>query len=183
MSSKYKFHNPEGIYFLTYTVVEWIDVFTRSVYKNIVVESLKYAQDNKGLNLHAWVIMSNHVHLIASAHEGYNLSDIMRDHKKYTTKQIISEIKGNPDESRKNWMLWLFVSHGERNPNNKEYQFWQQDNHPVELDTNEMMNQRLDYLHNNPIKAGIVDVAESYIYSSAIDYADGKGLLKVDLLM
>ena len=127
--------------------------------------------------------MSNHIHLIASAKEGYKLSDILRDHKKHTSKNIIKEIKENPDESRKNWMLWLFASHGERNPNNKEYQFWQQDNHPVELDTSEMMDQRLEYLHSNPVKAGIVNAAEDYIYSSAIDYVDGKGLLEVNLLL
>ncbi len=182
MASKYKFHNPEGIYFITYSVVEWIDVFTRPVFKDMIVESLKYAQQSKGLIVHAWVIMSNHVHLIASAKENYSLSDIMRDHKKYTTKQIIKEIQENPEESRKNWMLWLFASHGNKNPNNKEYQFWQQDNHPIELDTTEMMDQRLEYLHNNPIKAGLVFEAEEYPYSSAIDYADGKGMLEITLL-
>jgi REP element-mobilizing transposase RayT len=182
MASKYKFHNPEGIYFITYSVVEWIDVFTRPVFKDMIVESLKYAQQSKGLIVHAWVIMSNHVHLIASAKENYSLSDIMRDHKKYTTKQIIKEIQDNPEESRKNWMLWLFASHGNKNPNNKEYQFWQQDNHPIELDTTEMMDQRLEYLHNNPIKAGLVFEAEEYPYSSAIDYADGKGMLEIALL-
>ena len=168
---------------MTYAVVDWVNVFTRPVYKDIVVDSLKYAQENKGLNLHAWVIMSNHVHLIVSARDGYKLSDIFRDHKKHTSKLIIQEIQENPGESRKRWMLWLFASHGKRNPNNKEYQFWQQDNHPVELDTNEMIDQRLDYLHNNPVKAGIVNEAENYIYSSAIDYADGKGLLRVDIIM
>lgn len=183
MPSKYKFLNPDGLYFITYTVVEWVDVFTRSVYKDIVVESLKYAQESKGLILHAWVIMSNHIHLIASAGDGFNLSEIMRDHKKYTSKRVIKEIQDNPDESRKNWMMWLFASHGKKNPNNKEFQFWQQENHPVELDTNEMIDQRLDYLHNNPVKAGIVKEPEHYKYSSAIDYTDGKGLLRVDLIL
>jgi len=182
MASKYKFHNPEGIYFITYSVVEWIDVFTRPVYKDIIVESLKYAQQSKGLIIHAWVIMSNHIHLIASTKENHSLSDILRDHKKYTAKQIIKKIQENPEESRKNWMLWLFASHGNRNPNNKEYQFWQQDNHPIELDTTEMMDQRLEYLHNNPVKAGLVYEAEEYPYSSAIDYAEGKGMLEIALL-
>ena len=177
----YKFHNPEGLYFITYSVVEWIDVFTRPVYKDIIVESLIYAQQNKGLILHAWVIMSNHVHLIASAKSGYSLSDILRDHKKHTAKQIIKEISENPAESRKNWMLWLFTSHGKRNPNNKEYQFWQQDNHSIELE-NEMIDQRLEYLHQNPVKAGFTCQAEDYPYSSAIDYADGKGMLDIEFL-
>ncbi len=67
MPSKYKFNDPEGLYFVTYSVIEWIDVFSRLVYKDIIVESLKYAQKNKGLIIHAWVIMTNHIHLIASA--------------------------------------------------------------------------------------------------------------------
>jgi len=79
-------------------------------------------------------------------------------------------------------MLWLFKSHGTKNPNNKDYQFWQQDNHPVELDTNEMIDQRLNYLHDNPVKVGIVEKPEHYIYSSAIDYTGGKGLLEIDFL-
>jgi len=182
MPSKYKFHNPEGLYFVTMTVVDWVDVFTRSAYKDIVVKSLIYAIENKGLVIHAWVIMSNHVHLIVSAQPNYSLPDIFRDLKKYTAKSIISEIKSNLKESRKKWMLRIFESHGNRNPNNKNYQFWQQDNHPIELDTNKMIDQRLDYLHENPVKAQIVERAEYYIYSSAVDYSGGKGLIKIDFL-
>ena len=182
MASKYKFHNPEGAYFVTMTVVDWVDVFTRSVYKDVIVNSLIYSIKNKGLVLHAWVIMSNHVHLIVSARQKYNLPDIFRDLKKFTSKKIINEIENNFDESRRKWMIQIFKNHGSKNPNNKDFQFWQQDNHPVELDTNEMMDQRLDYLHNNPIKAQIVDEAEHYIYSSGIDYVGGKGLIEVEII-
>ncbi|MEQ8580637.1 MAG: transposase [Marinoscillum sp.] len=99
--------------------------------------------------LYAWCVMSNHVHLIVAAQEGGNLSEILRDFKKFTSKKILKEIEENLQESRKNWMLWLFRSAGEKNSNNVKYQFWQQDNRPVELSTNEMKDQRLDYLHNN----------------------------------
>ena len=182
MSSKYKFDDPDGVYFVTMTVVEWIDVFSRPVYKHIIIDSLIFAQKGKGLILHAWVMMSNHLHLIVSASEGCCLSDIIRDFKKFTAKKIISVIQENPDESRKGWMLWIFKSHGKRNPNNTFYQFWIQDNHPVELDTNKKLSQRLDYLHENPVRAEIVDETWHYIYSSAIDYAGGSGMIKVDLL-
>ena len=76
-------------------------------------------------------------------------------------------------------MLRLFEEHGRANSNNTKYQFWQQDNHPIELTTNEMMDQRLDYIHNNPVEAGIVEQPYEYIYSSAKDYSGLVGLLPV----
>ena len=182
MPSKYKFHDPGGTYFITMTIVEWVDVFTRSIYKDILVDSLIYSIDKKGLILHAWVIMSNHAHLIISAKQDFKLSDILRDLKKFTSKKIIKEIENNKIESRKKWMIPIFKKHGSKNPNNQIFQFWQQDNHPVELSTNEMIDQRLNYLHNNPVKAQIVDNAEHYTYSSAIDYTGRNGLIQIEFL-
>jgi putative transposase len=181
MSSKYYISNPEGIYFITFATVEWVDVLTRPHYKNIVVESLQYCQQHKGLQLFAWCLMSNHVHLIAAAREGFNLSDILRDMKKFSSKKLVEALQ-HPEESRRNWMLWLFRRAGERNANNLQYQLWQQDNHPVELSSNEMIDQRLQYLHQNPVTAGLVFEPEHYVYSSAIDYCGGKGLLKIELI-
>lgn len=152
MSSKYKFHNPEGIYFVTYSVVKWIDVFTRNLYWEILLESFRYCQKEKGLKIHACVIMTNHVHMIVSAMEGYLHENIMRDLKKYTSSQIIKAIKENNTESRNEWILMAFKEEGERNSNNMIYQFWQQDNHPIELFNNKMMDQKLDYIHNNLIE-------------------------------
>lgn len=146
------------------------------------MDCFKYCQENKGFVIYAYVIMNNHVHLIASAADGYNLSDILRDLKKFSSKKIIKAIEDNTQESRKSWMLWLFRSNGENNYNNKIYQFWQQDNHPVCLDNNEMIDQRLHYLHNNPVNEGIVEEPEHYVYSSARDYAGIKGLLDIVLL-
>jgi len=182
MSSKYRIHDSQEVYFITFAVVEWVDALSRPYYKNLLIESLKYCQENKGFIIYAYVIMNNHVHLIASAAEGYNLSDILRDMKKYSSKKLLAAIEENAQESRKRWMLWLFRSNGERNSNNKKYQFWQQDNHPVYLDTGEMIDQRLNYLHNNPIAEGIVEEPEHYVYSSARDYAGIKGLLNIVLL-
>ena len=76
----------------------------------------------------------------------------MRDLKKYTSSQIIKAIKENNTESRNEWLLMAFKEEGERNSNNMIYQFWQQDNHPIELFNNKMMDQKLDYIHNNPIE-------------------------------
>src|SRR5665647_830946 len=108
MSRKYKFHNPDGVYFVTFAVQGWVDVFTRNEYKNILVENLAYCQKNKGLELFAWCIMTNHVHLIARAEEGYTLPDILRDYKKFTSKAILKAVSENFSESRKEWLLKQF---------------------------------------------------------------------------
>ncbi|WKN32910.1 transposase [Porifericola rhodea] len=156
MPSRYIISDHQALYFVTFTTVEWIDALPRLAYKNVVVESLRYCTQEKGLIICAYVVMSNHIHLIISAQEGFNLSDILRDLKKFTSKRLIEAIIQNPQESRNRWMLWIFRSAGQRNSNNKYYQFWQQDNHPVELSNNQMMDQRLDYIHQNTVAAGLV---------------------------
>ena len=88
MGFAYKFENPDGIYFVTSAVVEWVDVFTRFQYCDIFVESLKYCIEKKGLVLHAWVIMPSHIHLVISRNGSDSLSDIMRDLKKFTSSNI-----------------------------------------------------------------------------------------------
>lgn len=80
----FKIQNQEGLHFITITVVGWVDVFTRTQYKDIIIESLKYCVSSKGLKLYAYVIMTNHLHLIVSTSEGNELSDILRDFKKFT---------------------------------------------------------------------------------------------------
>lgn len=182
MSSKYKIGDSQIPHFVTFTVVGWIDIFTREVYKIILLDSLKYCIINKGLYVHAWVIMSNHIHLIISSHST-PLEHLVRDIKKYTSSIIISSIIQNQTESRKDWMLNIFQFAGQNNNNNKYYQFWKQNYHPVELSNSYLLNQRLDYLHNNPVKSGIVFESWHYKYSSAIDYCTNhKGLLNIILL-
>lgn len=179
----YKIRNKEGTYFITFAVVEWVDVFTRKEYRDIVLESLRYCQKNKGLIVYAWCIMSNHVHLIISGREG-NLSEILRDFKKFTSKAIITAIESNIQESRRTWMLALFKSKGSRNSRNEGYQFWRQDNHPIELYSEAFTEQKLNYVHMNPVEAGIVEKEEEYLYSSCRDYYEGKniGFLSIEWL-
>ena len=95
----------------------------------------------------------------------------MRDIKKYTSTKIIQAIAANERESRRELLLWLFERAGTKNSNNTKYQFWQQHNHPIELDTNKKLDQRLNYIHQNPVEAGIVLSPEDYLYSSAMNYA------------
>nr|WP_260172174.1 hypothetical protein [Mucilaginibacter phyllosphaerae] len=107
----------------------------------------------------------------------------MRDLKRHTAKAILKEMEENIQESRRDWMLWMFKRAGQRNINNEVYQFWQQNNHPVQLSTNQMMKQRLNYLHHNPVESGSVEYPPEYLYSSAKDYySEQKGLVPVILL-
>ncbi len=110
MSEQYKFNDPEGLYFTTSTVVDWIDIFTRKKFRIIILDSLKYCQLNKGLEIYAWCLMSNHLHMIISAKDGILLASIMRDFKKFTSKNIISLIKSDGIESRRNWILDRFAT-------------------------------------------------------------------------
>ena len=174
MGKKYAIRDKEAMYFISIATIGWVDVFRRKEYRDIVIQNLKYCQENKGLIIYSWCIMSNHLHLVAQARDS-NLSDILRDFKKFTSKNIITAIENNKQESRKNWMLWIFKKAGEKNSRNKEYQFWQQDNHPIQLETVEFTLDKLNYMHNNPVKAGIVEKAEEYLLSSARDYYHGKG--------
>ncbi|HEY9115197.1 MAG TPA: transposase [Bacteroidales bacterium] len=178
----YKIRNQQGLYFITFAVVEWVDVFTRQQYRDIVLDSLNFCIKQKGLRLFAWVIMSNHVHFIASANEENKLSDILRDFKKFTAVKILEAIRNNPQESRKEWMLAIFRLKGKENARNTTNQFWRQENHPKELTDNMMIEQKLDYLHNNPVAAGLVENAEDYLYSSARNYSGMKGLIKIEEL-
>lgn len=172
-----------AVHFITFAVIQWIDVFTRKEYADIGVESIKFCQKSKGLKVHAWCIMSNHVHLIVSTKEPNRLSDVLRDLKKFTSNRIIKALSENPKESRKNWMLWIFKKAGEENPRNTDHQFWQQDNHPVACESAEILDSKMNYLHENPVRAGVVRKGEDYVYSSAMDYyLDEKGLIEIDYL-
>jgi REP element-mobilizing transposase RayT len=182
MPSKYIISDHQDAHFLSFAVVQWVDALSRQSYKDIIVDSLRYCQEHKGMILYAYVVMSNHVHFICAAKEGYNLSDIIRDMKKHTSKKLLGAIQNNPHESRKSWMMWIFKSAGEHNPNNKDFQFWQQDNRPIQLSTVEMARQRLDYIHQNPVKEGLVKEAQDYIYSSAANYCSEPGLIPVEFL-
>jgi len=182
MSRKYKFHDPDGTYFITFAIVGWVDVFTRDEYRNIVIDSFNYCTVKKGLVIHAWVIMTNHIHMIISRKGPIQLASIMRDMKKFTSVEIIEAIEKSAVESRKEWMLKVFASAGKANPNNIKFQFWQQDNHPIELNSNREIEQKLDYIHENPVKHGFTNSAECYDWSSAVDYAGGKGIVAIEMI-
>ena len=178
MSRNYKFHNPEGLYFVSFAVVYWLDVFTRNEYKDILIESLDYCQQQKGMEIIAWCIMTNHMHLIFRSTKGQHPSLLLGDFKRYTSKAIVKSIKENPRESRKEFLLNHFKKAGQKSSNVSNYQFWRHDNKPIELWSNKVIKEKVDYIHKNPVEAGFVFRPEDYIYSSALDYCDEHGLLK-----
>lgn len=180
----YKINDQGALYFVSFAVVSWVDVFTRKEYKDIIIESLKHCQEKKGLVIYGWCIMTNHLHLIISAKED-NVSDVLGDFKKFTSKKLVRTILDHPGESRKEWIVTIFKEAGEKNSRNTNYQFWQQDNHPMIIFKPEFAAQKLEYIHNNPVESGIVEKAEEYIYSSARDYYYGKtcGLIKIEFLI
>jgi len=130
MSDQYQARDPEGIYFLTFTIVDWVDIFTRISYKEIIINSLKYCQSNKGLKLYAYCLMTNHIHLIASASSGIKLFEIIRDFKKFTNRAIITEINSG-NESRKKWLLNKFEFAGRYLTRIENYKVWQDGYHAV----------------------------------------------------
>ena len=124
MSSNYKIRDQSHLYFLSFATVNWIDVFIRPLYCGILLESMKYCIREKGFEVYAWCIMSSHVHIIIGSRDK-KIEDIVRDLNRHTSKEILKAIQTNPQESRKEWMLWMFERAGQRNPNNKNFQFWQ----------------------------------------------------------
>jgi putative transposase len=165
MSEKYRFHK-DGLFFVTMTVVGWIDVFTRKKYADEIIKNLNYCIEHKGLEIYEFCIMSNHLHLICSAKDG-EVGKVIRDFKSFTAKEIIRSIDENPQESRKEWLLYMFRYFAKGSSPKCEFQFWQHHNHPVWLESRKFILQRTRYIWNNPVKAGIVSEPQHYIYSSA----------------
>lgn len=180
MKEGYIIREQDKAHFITATVVDWIDVFTRQRYNDILINSLEYCIKNKGMILYGYVIMSNHVHLIIQSSVG-KISDLIRDFKKFTAKNILESIQNEP-ESRREWMLERFKKVTETHSRNKEYQFWQYGNHAVEIYSIDFMWSKLDYIHMNPVRAGIVEKASYYTYSSASNYVNDKGVIDVELV-
>lgn len=172
MSRKYKIRNQSGIYFVTFTIIDWIDVFIRDEYRSVVISSIRYCQKNKGLDVYGYCFMTSHIHLIIGANSLLPLEGIIRDLKAFTSRHIrkILEDYSQVKESR-GWMIKRMYRAGKYNCNNKDFQFWQQHSHPIELSTAEKIEQTLDYIHLNPVAAGFVNVPEAWTYSSARDYA------------
>ncbi|PZF71317.1 REP-associated tyrosine transposase [Taibaiella soli] len=174
MGYSYTIKNQYGMHFITCTVHQWVDIFTRTDYIAILLDSIRFCQKRKGLKVYAWVIMSNHIHLIVSSTQD-ELSDIIRDLKKFTSRQIVQSTEANPKESRKRWLLWLFKK-------DNGVCFWEEGYHGEEILTQSFFNTKLNYIHMNPVRAGIVDKEEDYVNSSCAEhYGTRMGALELNI--
>ena len=143
MSRKYKFGDNDKLYFISFAVVYWIDLFIRKEYKDILIESWRYCQKEKEFEIYGCCIMSSHVHMIVGS-KGRPLEKVVGEMKSFTSRSLRKAIESHPGESRKEWMLWMMQRAGLKNGNNKDWQLWQQHNQPTELITIDMFHQKLN---------------------------------------
>ena len=179
MSRKYKFKNPEGLYFVSFAIVYWIDVFVRENYFSVFTESLDFCRKNKGMELFCWCIMPSHVHLIFRD-KANDPAKLLKELKTYTSKALQLSIKENNIESRQEWINWMFERAAKKSGHKQKTQFWQQHNQPIELWSSEVIEQKIEYIHDNPVHAGFVTEPEHWKYSSAVNFAGGKGQIDID---
>ena len=166
-------YNQQATYFVTFTIVDWVDLLSRKVYRDIVIESLRYCISYKGLKVYSYVIMTNHIHIIIQSDGSNTLSNIIRDFKKYTAKEFIETIIKEP-ESRREWLLNRFAINAAQHSRNSNYQIWTHENHAIEINSHQFFEQKNNYIVQNPVRAGWVDKAEDYVYSSAYELC-GRG--------
>ena len=183
MSRKYKFHNPSAPYFVTFATVNWIDVFTREIYLQVLADSVGYCREYKGMELFVYCFMPSHVHFnFRDANQ--NPAALLRDFKKHTAKKVLEAIENNPQESRKEWLLWMFEREGKKRANTTKYlpilRDWQHTNKPIALWSTAVIKQKIDYIHNNPVEAGFVTEPTQWKYSSARNIAEEDPGFEID---
>ncbi len=182
MRHGYIISNQKALHFVTFTIVGWVSLFSSQKYCDEIISSLRYYIKHQGLKVHAYVIMTNHVHAILSASIPKNdLSSIIGRFKSFTSKRLLDLIMNDCDH-RRVWMLPVFSGEGAKHVRNKYYQIWIQNNHPIELSNPKILKQRLEYLHQNPVNKGIVEHDWHYLYSSARQYAGLPGKIELNML-
>jgi REP-associated tyrosine transposase len=181
MSRKYKFHSPDAAYFICFATVNWVDLFTREIYFDVLARSVDYCRKNKGMELFAYCFMPNHVHMIFRSIKEYP-SGLIRDFKGYTSRMLLKTIQENPKESRKEYLLEMFKKAGVDKRNVEKYQLWQHHNQPIELYSNKVIEQKINYIHMNPVEEGLVTSSIDWKYSSARNYSGDQTVLEIDLM-
>ena len=182
MSRKYKFSDNDKLYFISFSVLNWIDLFIREEYKKVIIDSWKYCQKEKDLEIYGWCIMTSHIHMIIGS-QGRELDKIVGEMKSFTSRSLRKLLENHSTESRKEWIIWMMQRAGLKNENNNDWQLWNQNNQPIELYNSEIFYQKLNYIHYNPVEAGFVEKEEDWIYSSARDFAGEKGLIELSYIV
>lgn len=173
--SRYKIFESTHPHFVTCTVLHWIPIFTRTEITNIIYESLKYLQKTDNLKIYAYVILENHLHLIVSSDD---LGKTMESFKKYTARCIIDLLRSKNVTT----ILDQLVFYKKAHKSNRTYQLWQEGIAPKLIQSEQMMIERISYIHNNPVKRGYIDDPIHWRYSSAKNYAEQKGLIEIERL-
>ena len=177
MSRKYKIRDREGVYFITSTVIDWVDLFSRQTYRDILLASFRHCIQNRGLVVHAYVVMTNHFHAIVSVKGNEDLAAILRDLKKFTSRRFAEMIKDDA-ESRRVWLLKKFAFAANRTKRGTHFLVWQEGYHAKQLMDDASCQQALSYIHQNPVRAGWVAMPHHYLYSSASNYEGLSSLLE-----
>jgi len=173
----------DACYFLTLNTVDKIDVFVRPAYKQVIVEALNYFIQAQGLHVYAWCLMSSHLHLLVRTREGANPAIFERDFKKYTTPEVLKAVEMEMD-LRREWMLQRFEEYSKSLKRIEKFHLWQNCSSPLRIDHEQprLLPDRIEHIHENPVREGIVELPEAYIYSSARDYAGIHGLVNVKVV-
>ncbi|MCB9252083.1 MAG: transposase [Flavobacteriales bacterium] len=180
LKDQYQIRNQNGIHFLSLTVVKGIDLFTLKENSFVIVDSLNYCSNHKNLEIFAWIILSNHVHLVCKVNAPHKLSDFLRDFKKFTSKKLIKTIM-NSNESRSVWMLDKFGFEAKRTRRAKYFKVWNDGNQEIELYDKEGLKDKIDDIHNKAVREMIVNKPEDYVLSSAMNYHGFDGLVKITI--
>jgi REP element-mobilizing transposase RayT len=170
--TRYRICDPAYPYFLTCTVVGWLPVFTRPESVEILLGSWRFLQTQGRIKLYGFVIMENHLHFIAS---GERLSEEVGDFKSFTARQLVDLIESHGAST----LLRQLRIEKALHKRDRLYQVWQEGSHPQQIETDEVMRQKLEYMHNNPVRRGYVDEPTHWRYSSARNYAGMAGLIEV----
>ena len=171
--TRYKIYEPTHPHFITCTILHWIPIFTNKDSVQIVIDSLKYLQKEDNLKIYAYVILENHIHLVASSND---IAKSMQKFKSYTAKELLKLLKTKNITT----LLEQFAFYKKRHKKHTEYQIWQEGIQPKLIQTEKMMLQKIEYIHQNPVKRGFVDEAEHWRYSSARDYLGMDGLIEIE---
>jgi len=174
--TRYKIYEPTHPHFVTCTILHWLPIFTRKESVQIVIDTLKYLQQKDNLRLHAFVILENHLHMIVSSKD---LHKSMQSFKQWTAKEILKLLK----EEKATTILEQLAFYKKAHRKDKTYQVWEEGYQPKLIQSEKMLVQKINYIHNNPVKRGYVAKSEHWLYSSAINYMGNCGLIEIDKLI
>ena len=166
MRSRYYVREQGQAHFVTSTIVEWLPVFTSPACCDILVQSLDYCRRNKGVSIYAWVIMENHFHAVLQAEE---LSRAVTDLKKFTARHLLAKLQ----TERRGWLVERLIANRAAHKHESIAQVWQEGFHPQAIYSDEVMLQKINYIHANPVRRGWVSAAEHWRYSSAHEQLPG----------